>query len=175
MSEEPGSRQLSALADVSGQLGRAGIDYWLFGGWAVDFYAGSVTQTHDDIDLAVWLADVPRIEELLAGEGWRHAPLPDEDGGTGYEREAVRLELTFLARDGDRVVIPLRRGPVAWADGAFESDVGELGGVRSRLIGLGALRDGKSSPRGDPEDAAKDHADFERLAHLIPRPTRDTI
>ena len=46
---------------------RAGIAYWLFGGWAVDFHAGRITRLHDDVDIAVWLEDVPRIVELLTG------------------------------------------------------------------------------------------------------------
>ena len=165
--DEPASRQLSALARVHDMLEEAGVAYWLFGGWAVDFYAGSVTRPHDDLDLAVWLDDLPRIAALLRDDGWRHAPHEDEDGGTGYECAAVRLELTFLVRAADgRICTPLRHGPAAWPEGAFADDVGELGGVRSRLVGLAALREGKSSPRDDPEEAAKDRADFRRLCGL---------
>ena len=65
MTGERTLQQLSALARVSDLLDRAGVAYWLFGGWAVDFYAGSVTRAHDDLDLAVWLDDVPRIAESL--------------------------------------------------------------------------------------------------------------
>ena len=168
------SQQLSALARVSDLLEEAGIAFWLFGGWAVDFYVGSVTRAHDDLDLAVWLADIPRIAELLEDDGWRHAPLDDEDGGTGYERGAVRLELTYLVRDGDgRIFTPLRQGRAAWSEEALANDVGELRGVRSRLIGLAPLMRGKSSPRDDPEDAAKDRADFRQLSRLG-RPPRGT-
>jgi hypothetical protein len=163
--EDLTSQQLSALARVSERLQRAGIDYWLFGGWAVDFYAGSVTRPHDDLDLAVWLDDLPPIAELLHDDGWRHAPLEDEDGGTGYERGAVRLELTYLVRDGDgNIFTPLRDGGRgAWPSSALANDLGELRGVRSRLISLTALIRSKSEPRDDPEEAAKDRADFERL------------
>jgi hypothetical protein len=70
------AHQLSALARVNELLEEAGIDYWLFGGWAVDFYVGSVTREHDDLDLAVWVADLPRIAELLRDDGWRHARSP---------------------------------------------------------------------------------------------------
>ena len=69
-------------------LGDAGIAYWLFGGWAVDFHAGRITRPHDDIDIAVWLEDVPRIAELLTNAGWIHAPesmktaAPDSSGPT---------------------------------------------------------------------------------------------
>ena len=75
--------QLSALGEITAQLDREQVAYWLFGGWGVDFHAGRITRLHDDVDLAVWLDDVPRIVELLAGGRWAHAPEPDEDGGTG--------------------------------------------------------------------------------------------
>src|SRR5687767_14805160 len=128
------TQQHSALARVAGLLEEAGIAHWLFGGWAVDFYVGSVTRAHDDLDLAVWLTDLPRIAQLLDDDGWRHAPLDDEDGGTGYERGAVRLELTYLVRDGDgSVFTPLRQGRAQWSEEALANDVGELRGVRAHL------------------------------------------
>jgi len=161
------SQQLSALARVSDLLGEEGIPYWLFGGWAVDFYAGSVTRAHDDVDIAVWLKDLPRIAKVLEEDGWRHVPLDDEDGGTGYERGSVRLELTYLVRDPDGgIFTPLRRGRGKWSMEALADDVGELRGVRSRLVGLTPLMRAKSSPRDDPEEAAKDSADFEQLSRL---------
>jgi hypothetical protein len=158
---------LSALAEVGSLFARARIDHWLFGGWAVDFYVGSVTRPHDDLDVAVWLEDLPRIVEALAAEGWRHAPEDGEDGGTGYERDGIRLELTYLVCDADGgVFTPLRGGRAPWPDDALGNDVGELEGVRSRLVGLGSLMHGKSSPRDDPKEAAKDRADFARLSRL---------
>jgi dihydrofolate reductase len=165
--DEPASRQLAALASVDALLSRAGVAYWLFGGWAVDFHARAVTRPHDDVDIAVWLEDSPRIASLLEDDGWIHAPEPDEDGGTGYERDGVRLELTFLARCEDgRVVTPLRGFDAAWPDGAFGDAVADLLGVRARLIGLEALARGKASPRDDAGDAAKDRADSEILSGL---------
>ena len=95
----------------------AGIAYWLFGGWAVDFHAGAVTRPHDDVDIAVWLEDVPRIAELLTDAGWIHAPEPDEDGGTGFEQVDVRLELTYLVRrDDGSIVTPLRDFEARWPE-----------------------------------------------------------
>src|SRR5207244_9893525 len=99
--DDLGSEQLSALGRLDALFEEARIAYWLFGGWAVDFHAGSVTRAHDDVDVAVWLEDLPRITALLEADGWRHAPSEDEDGGTGYERGAVRLELTFLVRNSE--------------------------------------------------------------------------
>lgn len=131
--EELGARQLAALGRVGSRLESEDIAYWLFGGWAVDFYAGSMTRVHDDVDLAIWRKDLQRIAKLLESDGWRHAPAEDEDGGTGYEHGDVRLELTLLTRndDGD-VFIPLHNGPVPWAKESFADDVRELSGVRAR-------------------------------------------
>lgn len=166
--EEQAALQLSALVEVSARLQQAGIAYWLFGGWAVDFYVGFVTRAHDDIDLAVWFVDVPQIARLLQANGWRHAPFDDEDGGTGFERRGVRLELTFLVRGAHGLAsIPLRSGAVVWpGKDALADNVGVLHGVQSRLIGFEALLFGKATPRDDLEDAAKDRADFTQLSQL---------
>ena len=128
-------RRIAAARGPRGRHGcslRAGSTYWLFGGWAVDFHAGRITRLHDDVDLAVWLDDVPRIVELLVGTGGPRSD-PDEDGGTGYERDGIRLELTYLVRrDDGRVVIPLRDREAMWREGAFGNDCRELEGVRAR-------------------------------------------
>ena len=161
------TRQLSALADVDALLEEAGCAYWLFGGWAVDFHVGSVSRPHDDVDIAVWLEDVPRIAALLGEGGWSHSPEPDEDGGTGYERDGVRLELTYLVRRSDgRVVTPLRGGEAPWPEGAFGADVRRLDGVRARLVGREALATGKSSSREGPDHAAKDRTDTDLLSRI---------
>ena len=161
------TQQLRALAEVAELLEREGLDYWLFGGWAVDFHIGTVTREHDDVDFAVWLHDVEAVVSLLETHAWRHNPYPDEDGGTGYERDGVRVELTYLVSDDTgRVFIPLRERNALWSERAPENEVLELRGVRARVISLGLLRAGKSSPREDHDDAAKDRADFEALSLL---------
>jgi hypothetical protein len=161
------AEQLAALARVHELLERYGIEYWLFGGWAVDFHAGAVMRAHDDLDIAVWLNDHNRIAALLAADGWKHAPEEGEDGYTGYERGSVRLELAFLARgENGQVYTPLREGRGAWPDGSFESDAAELHGVRARVIGLRALKADKSETLDDPLVAAKDRADSATLSRF---------
>ena len=161
---ESAADQLAALARVHELLTAARIDYWLFGGWAVDFHAGAVTRAHSDVDLAVWLADIPRIEELLSAVGWRAVPSPEDDGGTGYERGMVRLELTYLVRaDDGGVYIPLRSRRAQWPADALEQEVAELRGVRARIVARQPLARMKASPREDPADAAKDVADYRWL------------
>ena len=160
-------RQLRALGDVTASLNAAALEHWLFGGWAGDFHAGRITRPHSDVDLAIWLADMPRIDGVLRDAGWAHAPDPEEDGGTGYERDGVRLELTHLVRAEDgRVVTPLREAEAAWPEGAFGAEERELHGVHVPLLDLAALTNGKSSPRDDPDEGATDRADYDVLTGL---------
>jgi hypothetical protein len=156
--------QLAALGSICDLFDREGIEYWLFGGWAVDFHAGSPSRAHDDLDLAVWARDHSRIAGLITSEGWAHAPEPGEDGYTGYERGGVRLELALLDRDEHgETYTPLEDGRGTWPEGAFGEDVVELEGVRARVIGLDALTADKSEAHDDPRVAAKDRADLATL------------
>ena len=166
--------QLAALADVSTAFDAAGIDHWLFGGWAVDFHAGRVTREHDDIDTAIWLADMPRIEPLLDAGGWADLLDPDADGGKAFGRDGVRLELTYLHRDDDdEIYTPLLAGSRGrWTCEALADDVRELDGVRTRVVALAPLTRMKGRGRGDdPENAAKDQADYDALRSLAENQT----
>jgi hypothetical protein len=159
-----GAAQLAALARVLRLFDRAGIESWLFGGWAVDFHVGAITRPHADLDLAVWASDVDRIGRLLTGDGWTHAPEEAEDGYTGYERADVRLELAFLVRQEEGVVsTPLRDGFASWPVGAFGDESKELSGVRARVIGRAALREEKAIVHDDAAVAAKDRTDLTAL------------
>lgn len=162
------NEQLAALRDVAAALDRADIEYWLFGGWAVDFYAGAVTRDHDDVDLAIWLDDMPRIKPVLEADGWIDLEDPDTDGGIAFDRRGVRLELTYLYRDNDcEIYTPLRDGSRGkWPGAALGADVRTLDGVSTRVVARGSLTWMKSHGRDDPDDAAKDAADAAVLRGL---------
>jgi hypothetical protein len=156
--------QLTALAEVDARLGERGIEYWLFGGWAVDFHAGVVSRVHDDLDIAVWAADRERVAAVLGAAGWRLEFDESAHGYVVYARAAARLEVAFLARDQAGVVYtPVDGGRGTWPDGAFGDDVAELRGVCARVISRAAVVAEKSEVRDDPAVAAKDRADLETL------------
>jgi lincosamide nucleotidyltransferase A/C/D/E len=48
----------------------AGVTVWLDGGWGVDALLEQQTREHDDLDLVVELAAVPRLTETLVGAGY---------------------------------------------------------------------------------------------------------
>jgi hypothetical protein len=137
-------RQLAALREVAGDLDEAGLAYWLFGGFAVDFHAGELTRRHGDVDLAVLADDAHGIAERLLARGWVHRPNPDEDGGTGYERKGVRLELTFVVVDQGRVEIVFREHRAVWSESPFGDERRQLLGVQARVVPRDVLTSEKS-------------------------------
>jgi hypothetical protein len=156
---------LTAIESLDATFGQNGIEYWLFGGWAVDFHAGRVTRDHADIDIAIWQEDAEAVARLLAREGWAHAPGAEEDGYTTYTHVTVHLDLAFLARDeAGAVFTPLNSGRGDWPPGSFGPDVRWLGRTRARVVSLASLISDKSQRRDDPVAAAKDKADVAVLA-----------
>jgi hypothetical protein len=102
------------------------IDYWLFGGWAVDFHAGRVTRAHEDVDVAVWHADLDRIRGLLEARGWVHAPDLGEDGYT-QEHVGPRRRHRGFTQDPGQVAVAVPGGTVAeGAAGGFVHAGAEL-------------------------------------------------
>jgi hypothetical protein len=143
------------------------VDYWLFGGWAVDFHVGRVTRYHEDIDVAVWRADVDRIQILLEVQGWFQVTESEEKGYTAYERRGVRLELALLAPDdAGTPYTPLGEGRGDWPAGSFGNTQAQLDGVQARVVGLASLMADKSGSRDDGITAAKNRADVAVLARL---------
>ena len=165
----PARRQLDAIASLAHLFRERRIDAWLFGGWAVDFWVGRVSRTHDDVDLAVLLGDRAAIHDLILGAGWLPAPVDDEAIGAGYRRHDVLLELTFVETDDDgRVLIPFVTGPAVWSTIPFGDVTRQLHGVRCRTVPLEVLRRDKATPREDADDAAKDITDHNALSRVEP-------
>jgi hypothetical protein len=162
-----GRQQLDGIASLDAALTSAGVDYWLFGGWAVDFWVGRITRPHDDIDAAALRKDYGAIRTALTQAGWRHTPVEGEVVGTRYTLRGVEVEFTFVeAREDGSVVIPFPEHPLVWTSEPFGEQRADLDGVRASLIPLDLLRSGKKAPRQDARDGAKDRADAEVLATL---------
>jgi hypothetical protein len=161
------AEQLAAVASLDAACSGAGIDYWLFGGWAVDFWVGRVTRVHDDIDVVGWRRDFERIKAALLRAGWTHSPVEGEVVGTRYRWRESEVEFTFVERrDDGAIVIPIPDQAIVWTTAGFGEERAELNGVRARVIPLELLRSGKLRPRVSPAEAAKDNADAEALSNL---------
>ena len=59
-----------ALVELLQLIEEAEIPVWLDGGWGVDALLGRQTRTHKDIDIILPVADVPKLQVLLARKGF---------------------------------------------------------------------------------------------------------
>ncbi len=160
--------QLLAIASLGAALDGAGIEHWLFGGWAVDLWVGRVTRPHEDIDVAAWRADYDAIGAALLAAGWRHTPVADEVVGTRYQLGTAQVEFTFLVTGEDEsVVVPVPGSPIVVSAAPLGSARRELRGVSARTFPLALLRHGKETPREDAAARAKDLADRDALARVV--------
>ena len=64
------------VLEIIGRLDRAGIRWWIHGGWGMDALLGEETRPHDDLDLAVARDDIERLEVSLSD--FRRVPERDE-------------------------------------------------------------------------------------------------
>ena len=159
--------QLEAIAHLDRALVGKQIAYWVFGGWAVDFWVGRVTRPHGDIDVVAWRTDYDHVHDALIGEGFEHTPVQDEVVGTRYRWRRAEVEFTFVeTTDGADVVIPIPGHSIRWSSEPLEAVRKELGGVGCRTISLKLLVAGKSWPSEDSERAEKDQADLAALSVL---------
>ena len=109
--------QFAAIGSLGQVLDDVDVEYWLFGGWAVDFWVGAVTRPHGDIDVAAWRADFDVIRSALVAAGWVHTPAKEDVVGTRYRMRTAELEFTFVeSGEAGEVVVPLPTGSVGSAD-----------------------------------------------------------
>ena len=157
MTDDAGGKaaeQLAAIECLDQALRAARLDYWLFGGWGVDF------------DAAVWRRDYDEIRAALLVAGWRHTPLETDVVGTRYRWQSSDLELTFVEDRDGTVVVPIPAHEVVWTEEPFGDHERSLLGVRARVIPPELRRDGKRRPREVPAEAAKDVADHAAFADV---------
>ena len=53
------------------------VAVWIDGGWGVDALLGEQTRRHEDLDIALRHADVPKLRALLEARGYRDVPRDD--------------------------------------------------------------------------------------------------
>ena len=61
------------------------VDFWLAGGWGVDFHLGRVTRSHSDIDIAANAGDADVIADLLFAAGYSTRQSDDQEAELLFE------------------------------------------------------------------------------------------
>lgn len=163
--------QLALLREIAAALDAAGIEWWLFGGWAMDFHAGRVTRDHADIEIFSWKHDSSAVRVALTAAGFVHPPgglYPDEC--QSFLKNQQEVGVWFIVRNSDgAIVTPGRWADWPWAAGAFDGEFVSLEGVTARAMSIDGLLDIKTRFESHPYGAPlreKDIADIQLLRML---------
>jgi hypothetical protein len=154
------TRQLELIGEIGRALDSAGVEWWLYGGWAMDFHAGRVTRDHSDIEFFAWARDAASVRRVLVAAGFAaHEGLhPDE--GQPFTKGGVEVGAWYLQHDpAGRICTPGRWSDWPWPDGSFDGPRRSIDDVEAPVTSLEGLLDMKTN--------------FERHAHGAPRREKD--
>lgn len=136
MDAERSARQLRLIGETVEIAQALGVEVWLRGGWAMDFFLGEVTRDHADVDWFAWAQDAPALTGGLLRSG--HEPLsgPPADQQLDFRKEGVESSFALLDRTRHGQVV-VAGGPWAgevWPAGMLEAPAGRIGALRCRTV-----------------------------------------
>lgn len=144
-----------------------GADYWLVGGWAMDFHIGRITRPHFDVDFVVRHGERHRLHAFLLAEGFAVIDDSDAEAEINFARGDLRIDVGFVKEAGDMFVQP---GWEAWSwpASSLEADPVELEGLSVRLVSAATLLACKRGYEGMVGDPPRPHdiADINALGEL---------
>lgn len=129
--------QLTILREITELAHTVGADLWLRGGWAMDFFLGEITRTHDDIDLFTLEPHVIALDEALQAHGYRPTGSAPQTQQREYLKNSYDVSIVplRLADDGAPLVAGGRFQGEPWpVDMLRDAGWGEIGCVRLRYI-----------------------------------------
>jgi hypothetical protein len=159
--------QLELLREIAETLDGAGIEWWLYGGWAMDFHAGRVTRDHADIEIFSWKRDAAAVRIALEAAGFAHPAGLYPDECQTFVKYGQEIGFWFLVRNEDgAIVTPGRWADWPWVQGSFDGEPLTLDGVSARCMSIEGLLDIKTRFVDHPHGAPlreKDVADIKLL------------
>lgn len=159
-------RQIGKLVEL---MDEAGIDFWLSGGWAVDFHIGRVTRHHSDIDFIVKLNDKSRLGDLLEGAGAALTRSDEAGSVESFELDNGQIEITYVAKDGKGSYFTPGYESWPYPEGSFPEKPLTLAGITVRAVSALGLLDMKERWEENFDEKPRPHdlADIEALRNLL--------
>jgi Aminoglycoside-2''-adenylyltransferase len=162
--------QLAIIREISDALTCAGVDHWLFGGWAVDFAVGHMTRPHRDVDFVVWEGDLSRITGLLRYLGYRARSSKHPTHQLNWEKNGTKVQINLITKTPDGSIIsPGTFSDWPWCEGSFGNHRGRIGDLDVPIVSPAGQLESKENfpkhPAGQPL-RAKDRHDIKQLRTL---------
>jgi hypothetical protein len=95
--------QLEVMNEISAISSSLGQEFWLRGGWAIDFLLGKVTRRHDDIDIITWIQHRERLERALTEKGYARTPVRKQfrERQSDFRKNNVDVTIGYITRTNE--------------------------------------------------------------------------
>src|SRR4051812_5214438 len=133
---ESADPQLVAIAEIGHVAATAGIDLWLRGGWAVDFFLGETTRDHEDVDFFIWVQTADDLVSALHNIGYVEVPRTSRLQQRDVTKDGVECSFALIDSN-DRGETVVAGGPWAgerWPRAMLSGPTCRLHGVTCRVI-----------------------------------------
>ncbi|MDX8365544.1 nucleotidyltransferase domain-containing protein [Cytobacillus sp. IB215665] len=128
--------QLTVLSDISSISETLKIEFWLRGGWAIDFLLGKVTRPHDDIDIVTWIHDRERLENELKKAGYEQTPVRQEfrNRQSDFKKDSVEVTFSYITHSENRKLIMNELPEWVWRADSLSSQRFMLHGISAKVL-----------------------------------------
>ncbi len=96
-------RQFEILTQIDALLRPVGINFWLRGGWAIDFLLGYLTRSHSDIDIVVWNCDASQLRNFFEKAGFLF--IRDTGVQFDFSKSGQEVSIIFIAKNEEEVFV----------------------------------------------------------------------
>ncbi|MFI8240489.1 nucleotidyltransferase domain-containing protein [Streptomyces sp. NPDC085866] len=136
MDRDRSARQLRLIGETVEIAKALGVEVWLRGGWAMDFFIGEVTRDHVDIDWFAWADDASALADGLLCSGYEPLSGAPSDQQLDFCKQRVESSFALLSKNRSGGVV-VAGGPWAgevWPEGMLDAPPGRIGALQCRII-----------------------------------------
>lgn len=127
---------LKVLAEISTISETIGMEFWLRGGWAIDFLLGNITRPHDDIDLVTWIKNRERLENELLKAGYEKTFVKEEfcHRQSDFRKENVEITFCYISLSDNGELIMNGLPEWIWRPDSLLPQTFILNGISARVL-----------------------------------------
>ncbi|MFS0673559.1 nucleotidyltransferase domain-containing protein [Ornithinibacillus sp. 179-J 7C1 HS] len=128
--------QLNVLKEIIAVSEAAEVDFWLRGGWAIDFLLGKITRPHDDIDVVTWIQNREQLENKLIKIGYERTFVKEEfrDRQSDFCKGDVEITFSYITLKEDENLILNGLPEWVWRPDSLLHKTFMLNGVSARVL-----------------------------------------
>ncbi|WP_456278807.1 nucleotidyltransferase domain-containing protein [Bacillus sp. AK128] len=128
--------QIEVLGEISTMLETIEIEFWLRGGWAIDFLLGKISRPHNDIDLVTWIDNREQLENQLLRAGFEQIPVKEEfrNRQSDFRKGNVEVTYSYITQTVDGNLIMNGLPEWIWRTDSLISQSIVLHGISAKVL-----------------------------------------